>query len=172
MRFAASLFDTLSQFISPPNYMPMRQNPDNDDDIELRPLTSDDSPRASNRTASRGSPFRPRDAGAVQRRTVLQVPPTSATNLNAAEPTDHLLQWLQQSIPSAFAKNKESGPRSIVVGKPDASFARNVTRNQKYPATAPPPRCVAVSLCRCSMSLTRYQVPRRYFPPSSHRRAV
>ncbi len=82
MRFAASLFDTLSQFISPPNYMPMRQNPDNDDDIELRPLTSDDSPRASNRTASRGSPFRPRDAGAVQRRTVLQVPLTSATNRN------------------------------------------------------------------------------------------
>ena len=147
MRFAASLFDTLSQFISPPNYMPMRQNPDNDDDIELRPLTSDDSPRASNRTASRGSPFRPRDAGAVQRRTVLQVPPTSATNRNAAEPSDHLLQWLQQSIPSAFAKNKESGPRSIVVGKPDASFARNVTRNQKYPATASLPPAALLSLC-------------------------
>ena len=90
----------------------------------------------------------------------------------ATEPSDDVLQWLQQSIPSAFAKNKESGPRSIVVGKPDASFARNVTRNQKYPATAPPPRCVTVSLCRCSISVTRYQVPRRYFPPSSHRRAV
>ena len=99
-------------------------------------------------------------------------PPPLPQTSTQREPSDHLLQWLQQSIPSAFAKNKESGPRSIVVGKPDASFARNVTRNQKYPAIASPPRCVAVSLCRCSMSLTRYQVPRRYFPPSSHRRAV
>ncbi len=150
MRLAATLFDTLSQFIAPTNYMPMRQHPDNDDDIELRPLTSDGSPRASSRTASRGSPFRPRDAGVVQRRTVLQVPPLPPPPplpQTAIEPSDHLLQWLQQSIPSAFVKRKESGPRSIVIGQPDASFARNVTRNQKCSAIAPPPPAALLSRC-------------------------
>lgn len=37
-------------------------------------------------------------------------------------------------MPSAFAKRDESSARSIIVGAPDASFARNVTRNQKYHA--------------------------------------
>jgi hypothetical protein len=58
MRFAASVFDTLSSLISPPNYAPMPQSeyPDNDDDIELRPLTASDSPRASDRLGPRSRP--------------------------------------------------------------------------------------------------------------------
>jgi phospholipid-translocating ATPase len=35
-------------------------------------------------------------------------------------------------MPSAFVKRKETKARNVIVGKPDASFARNVTRNQKY----------------------------------------
>ena len=115
MRIAASVVDTLTSLIAPSPYLPMRQHADNDDDgLELRPLTAEGSPRASKRPWFRGSPGRPRDAGVVQRRT--------------------LLQWLQQAMPSAFVKRKEAGPRHILIGAPNASFARNVTRNQKYRA--------------------------------------
>ena len=45
MRFAASVLDSLSSLLPPPNYMPMRQLPDNDEDVELRLLTADGSPK-------------------------------------------------------------------------------------------------------------------------------
>ena len=131
MRFAASVLDSLSSLLPPPNYMPMRQLPDNDEDVELRLLTADGSPRASNRSSS----GRPRDAGAAPRRSLMQVP--SLTPTTEPPTTSHdFLQWLQHCVPSAFVKRKETSARSIIVGKPDAAFARNVTRNQKYHAAS------------------------------------
>ena len=112
MRFTASLFDTLTSIFAPSHYIPMRQHADHDDDTcELQPLTDDDSPRASNRLSF---PGRSRDAVVAPRRT--------------------LLQWLRHNIPSVFIKRKEAGSRHVIVGKPNPSFARNVTRNQKYRA--------------------------------------
>jgi hypothetical protein len=45
-------------------------------------------------------------------------------------------------MPSAFVKRKEISPRNIIIGEPDASFARNVTRNQKYHAATFLPQVV------------------------------
>ncbi len=152
MRLAASVFDTASSLISSSPYMPMSQHPDNDDDIELLPLTSRESPRASSRTGARGSPGRPRDAAPAQRRSLLQVP--SLTTIAQPQSSSISLQWLKQCLPFAFVKRQEASARHVVLGAPNPTFARNVTRNQKY---APPhfSRLISPALfippCICSV---------------------
>ena len=79
MRFAAPVIDTITSLFSSSSYVPMSQHPDDDDDIELQPLTARESPRGSNRPSSRSSPSRARDASMlpvlpVRRRSLLQVP--------------------------------------------------------------------------------------------------
>jgi len=141
MRFAAPVIDTITSLFSSSSYVPMSQHPDDDDDIELQPLTARESPRGFNRPSSRSSPSRARDASMmpvlpvlpVRRRSLLQVPHLNVNRQTASEPqsSNISLKWLQQHMPFAFANRHDAGPRHITVGMPNASFARNVTRNQK-----------------------------------------
>ena len=150
MRFAASVFDTLSSLISPPNYvpvMPQSEYPDNDDDIELRLLTASDSPRASDRQGPRSRPGT-RAASALQ---VLSLAPDFKTVKLLT-----FVQWLKRCMPSALVKRQECGPRRIVIGNPNSSFARNVTRNQKYSRHHAPPCCCCCNDASC-VALSQYQ---------------